>query len=251
MKTVIKSLSIVSLLVLLGCDATQPKPTCRSQQSRYGARYTVKGTPMGACEGKVLTGELLHLAFFRPKPDDANRTLSMGIEADSVVKAVAAAKMAMTPVMGQEFSQGRFQTYEPDDNDVCHTGEISEASITAGMTQLGYKWSNLQMLVKPLANATHFGADLTRKDGACTVEYSVSAAYPALYCGTGTKTEMNEMGMMVTVPDPTTGPPDHNKCKAVMGNGINPEFDLECDASADGKTGTHLCVPKKAFPSLK
>ena len=243
--------ALVSLLALVGCDATQPRPLCRAQQSKYAARYTVTGTPSAGCEGKVLTGEILNLQYYRPKQNEPNGTPSVAIEADSVFQAVQAAAKMMMATQGQEFSQGPFDGYEPAADDICRAAQLSETNITAGPTQLGYKWSNLQMLVKPLANSTHFGADLVRRDGACTVPYKVSAAYPAVYCGTGTKTVMNEMGMMVTEPDPTTGRPDPKLCEAVTGNGINPDFDLVCDASADGMSGTHLCVPRNDFPSLR
>ena len=79
----------------------------------------------------------------------------------------------------------------------------------------------------------------------------MSAVYPVVYCGTGTKQEMARTGKTHKVPDPTTGKPDNKLCDPVTGNNVHPDLALTCDASADGMTGSHLCVAAQAFPSLK
>jgi hypothetical protein len=248
-KALVVSMSSLLLAALASCDATQPRPRCRAQQSQYAARYTVVGTPGPACAGKVLTGEVLNLAYYRPK--DIEKAYSLGIEPESVRHAMEQAEHMMMNHAGVSFSQGSFTTPEPDESDMCKAPTLSDTEVTVGTTRIAYKWSNLTMLVRPLSNAIHFGADLTRQEGDCTVTYKVAAVYPSVGCGSGTKTETDEHGMTVTVPDYSTGKPDPSRCEPVTGSGISPDFALTCDASPDGTSGSHLCVPAGPFPSLK
>ena len=200
--TVFSAASVLVAVAVSGCDATQPRPKCRAQGSEYGASYTMQGSPMGSCTGKLLTGEILHLQYYRAAPNDPLPAASVAIEPDSVAKAMAA---AMNPAgAGVEYSMGKYSTVEPDDNDICQAPLMSETSITTPMARLSYLWSNIRMLVKPTSNAIHFGADLIRKDGDCTVSYKVSAINPAHHCGDG----MNAQGEH----DPTTGRPDNANC---------------------------------------
>jgi hypothetical protein len=248
--------SLLGIVALGSCSAVQPKPQCKAQPAEYSARYFMQGTPAGMCEGKVLKGEVLHLQYYRSKLDDPNGTPSLAIEPASVLDALDGDKEHT----GVEFSQGRYTAVEPDDNDQCLAPKLSDTSITAGDTKLTYTWSNVRMIVTPLHNASVFGADLVRKDGDCTVTYKVSAVYPAVFCGTATKVVtgddgkpvIDEMTMMPKIePDPEHGVPDPMLCGAIEGNQISPDMVLECDASSDGMMGTHLCLPKTEFPSLK
>ncbi len=232
--------ALLSLAALAagGCDATQPRPLCRAQSAQYAARYTVQGTPQGACDGKVLTGEILNLQYYRSPPGDAAGTASLAIEPESVFQAVKAGMAT-----GMEYSIGRYTAVEPDAANLCKAPTLSETSITMGTTAISYKWSNMEMMVMATSNAIHFGGDLVRKEGDCTVNYKVSAVYPALHCGDG----VDQMGM----PDPTTGKPNPAACEPVTGSGLSPDLAYACDASADGTSGTRLCVPAKAFPAFK
>ena len=256
-RSTIGSSCIVAALALaplaLGCDAVQPRPSCRAQMQRYVATYTVTGSPRGNCAGKIPTAELVNMQFYRTKANDPSVAPSLGIEAQVVFEAATAAQKEMPPVQvnGTLYSQGDFAGYEPDENDRCKAATLSEAMVTIGMKKWGFKWSNVEFIAKPTMNSIHFGADLTRTEDDCSVDLKVSAFYPPVYCGTGTKQVPDGKGGMMTVPDPTTGPPDNKKCDPVPGNGIHPDLALTCDASADGLTGSHLCVAAKAFPSLK
>jgi hypothetical protein len=223
---------------LVSCEATQPKPFCRVRQDAYAARYMMQSM-QGACTGKVLAGEIIHLQYYRTAPSDPNGGTSIAIEAESVAEAVRGTAGAT----GMEYSIGKFTTVNPGDDDLCLAPVLSETSIVAGTTRLGYAWTNIQMKVTPDSNAIHFGADLVRKDGDCTVTYKVSAVNPALHCGDG----VDQMGQ----PDPSTGKPVVTACEAVQGSGLSPELQYECDATPDGAGGTHLCLPAKAFPSRK
>jgi hypothetical protein len=256
-KALLVSMSCLALAAIAGCDATQPRPRCRAQQAEYAARYTVVGTPGAACAGKVLTAEVLNLAYYRPK--DIEKAYSLAIEPVSVRDAMSEAEHEMKPHTGVTFSQGSFTTPEPDDTDLCKAPTMSDTDVTVAGTHISYKWSNLTMLVRPLSNAIHFGADLTRVEGDCTVTYKVAAVYPSVGCGSATKPvldddgkqKVDDMGKPLFEPDYTRGKPDPTRCEPVTGSGISPDFTLTCDASADGTSGSHLCVPSKPFPSLK
>jgi hypothetical protein len=238
-------------LLALSCDAVQPRPPCRAQMQRYAAKYTMVGQPRGNCAGKIPSAELVAMQYYRTKPDDNSVAPSLAIEAASVYDAITEAKEMMTAVTGTEYAMGSFVGYEPDANDICKAPTLSESVVTIGPKKWGYKWSNVEFITKPLMNSIHFGADLTRTEDDCTVDVKVSAIYPAIYCGTGKKMEMGEDGKPVEVDDPTTGPPNPELCDPVPGNNVHPDLALICDASADGKTGSHLCVAAKPFPSLK
>jgi hypothetical protein len=235
----------------LSCDAVQPRPPCRAQMQKYAAKYTMVGSPRGNCAGKIPSAELVNMQYYRAKPDDPSVAPSLAIEPQAVFDAVTEAKeMMMTPV-GTEYAIGSFSAYEPDANDICKADTLTESKVTIGPKSWGYKWSNVQFITKPLMNSIHFGADLTRTEDDCSVDLKVSAIYPAIYCGTGKKMEMGEDGKEHEVDDPTTGPPDNKLCDPVPGNNVHPDLALTCDASADGLSGSHLCVAAKAFPSLR
>ncbi len=230
--------TLALLLAAAGCDAVQPKPSCRAQAAEYAARYEVDASkPMtGACAGKVLKAETLHMQAYAAAPDDAKKTPSLAIEPESVV---AALEEAMNPMnAGQEYSIGKFDESLPDDSNICKVASMAKnASITAGGNKLTYTWSNVQMYVTPLSNGIHFGADLARQDGDCTVNYKVVAIYPANHCGDG-KDAMGE-------PDPTTGKPDQDACDPVPGSNLSPDFDYTCESSS------LLCLVKGNFPAFK
>jgi hypothetical protein len=237
-RTIETSLLALAMLALAGCDATQPAPLCRAQTAQYGARYIVEGTPQGACTGKVLTGELLNLQYYRAPLEEAAGTTSVAIEPQSVADAVKAG------ATGTEYSIGRYTANQPDGENLCRAPTLSQTSIMVGANPISYQWSNVQMMVTPVSNNIHFGADLVRRDGDCTVTYKVSAVYPAKYCGDG----RDQMGM----PDPTTGKADPTACDAtILGSGLSPDLAYQCDVTADGASGTRLCLPAKAFPAYK
>ena len=231
------------ILASAGCEATQPRPLCRAQANTYAARYTMQGTPQGACEGKILTGEVLHLQLYRAPIADEGGTASVAIQAQSVIDALAGTMSLISAPT--EYSLGKYSTVEPDPENLCKVPTLTETSVTAGTARLSYAWSNVRMLVTPASNAIHFGADLVRKDGDCTVSYQVSAAYPTVPCGDG----LDSMGH----PDPTVGKPNPAICdtERTKDKGLSPALSWACDASADGTSGTHLCLPNKPFPAFK
>jgi hypothetical protein len=267
------SWSVVALLAAGSCNAVQPKPLCKVQPADYAAKYVMTGS-QGMCDDKLLTGELLHLQYYRTSYD-SSAPASVGIEPDSIHAAVSEGEEAKVIVKAdKEFSLGQYATVEPGDDNLCVASTMSETVVavaeipgdpaamppteTIAARDLRYKWSNLKMMVTPLSNAVYFGADLVRKDGDCIVNYKVSAVSPAKPCGDGVKEKTDEHGMpvkdaqgnVVTEPDPTTGKPDPKACEAVQGSGLNPYIDYLCDASPDGMHGSHLCVPKGDFPAL-
>jgi len=248
--------SAVSLLFLGSCETVQPKPTCKVRSEDYAARYDLKEMT-GMCDGKILTGEILHLGFYRDAKDYAEGLPSVAIESASVADLAADAD----PHTDAEYALGKFTTVRTNDADICKAPMLSEHTFTKDMASLGYKWSNFQIIVKAESNAQHFGADLVRTDGDCRATYKVTASSPAVFCGDGMKDKIGDDGMPVKDPmtgvveqeaDPTTGKPVAERCltRPTDDLGLSPDLVWFCDASADGMTGTHLCLPKFDFPAL-
>jgi hypothetical protein len=234
----IVSLAALSLFGLLSCEATQPAPICRAQQSAYAARYLEPQVVSGTCTGKMLSGEILHLQYYRGQ--DPEEATSIAIEPQSVADAI---KVAMNPPnAGTEYSLGKYTTFHPDANGICRVeGMTVNAKITAGSASIGYIWTNIEMLVTPTTNAIHFGAQLERTDGDCVVRYKVVAMNPAKGCGDG-KDAMGE-------DDPMTGNPVQAACNSMPGSGLSPRFSYECLKLGAGGAGPPMCVAKKTFPS--
>jgi hypothetical protein len=231
MQNLLKTVTTLSLavLALAGCTPVQPRPECKAQPDKYVAKY-FKGATTGMCDGKELTGEVLHLNYYRPTPSDPNQATSIGIEPDLVLAGLDAEPATPRPM--PEGSIGRYNSAEPDDANLCIAKTLSDLNVTVGGTALGYKWSNLNMTVEPLSNAVHFGADLVRKDGDCTINYKVSAVFPVVSCGDDPK-------------DPTMGKPSADLCISTQDNSLPPQIAYECDPVQ------LLCVPANMFPSLK
>jgi hypothetical protein len=202
------TVTLSTLLALGGCTAVQPKPSCKAQSADYAAKYTVvsKSDPMCG----ELSAEILHVQYYRTKPDATNNLPSIAIEPATLADSLGAAHHAaerdpavMVDVMtGSEFSLAKYTTVEPDDNDICSApkfAQVANATVAAipedkmacppedaiEPTTLAYKWSNLKMMVNPGSNAVYFGADLERTEGDCVVTYKVTAVNPAVGCGDG------------------------------------------------------------------
>jgi hypothetical protein len=274
------TLTLIASAALFGCGkATQPKPSCRTQQNVYAAHFLSPQVVEGTCDGKMLVGEVMHLAFYRSAPQGG--IPKAGIEPASVADAVHAAESATPPVavelMGEdakEYSLGKFKDAYPDDNDICEVPTFEKfTGVKIAMippdpmvpmdtghpaVELQYKWSKMRFITQPLSNAIHFGADLERKDGDCVIKYKVSAIYPVIHCGNGTKPKVDEMGNPVVVngepvlePNPEDGEPDDANCKPSIkgdksgkGSGLSPDYSYACLPKP------HLfCAPTKAFPA--
>jgi hypothetical protein len=243
-----------SALAAMSCDAVQPTPACRVRPSKYAARFDLQGKTSGMCDGKVPTAEIINLNYFRDSKDYAEGAPSVGIVSDTIPEAVG----EKTDV-GMEYSLGQFSTPRPGDDDMCKAPTLSETKVKTDMADLTYKWSNFRVLVTPLSAAIYFGADLEKKDGDCTATYKVSAIYPVVHCGDATKPDLDddgnpkkdEMGNVIMVPDPEHGKPNEEACKPVQGSGLSPDLEYKCDATPDGMSGTHACIPVQDFPNFK
>jgi hypothetical protein len=263
-----KSLSLVALLAATSCGkATQPKPQCKAQQEEYAARYfEVAGSRSAMCtDDDILAGEVLFLQYYR---SDLAGIPKLAIEPSSFADAIAAGQEHQVDVKAEpEYSIGTFKDVFPDDKDICAAPKLADSTLEVAAippdptmpddkgspaVSLKYTWANVQILTKPLSNAVHFGADLERTTGACTVKYKVSAIYPVIHCGDGMKPVLDDMGKPTGMmePDPESGNPDPTACEpsevgADHGSGLSPELVYECEAS------TLLCLPKKKFPAFK
>jgi len=172
--------------------------------------------------------------------------------------------------MPHEYSLGSFKSAEPDDNDICTAAKLDDAGVSISLipgdpthmpepipdtpaTTYKYTWSNVKFITQPLSNAIHFGADLERTVGECTIKYKVSGINPVIQCGNKEVPKIGEDGKEVpgeTMIDPSMGDPDQTVCApskvgAAEGSGLSPDYTYEC------VPGILMCLPKKVFPSRK
>jgi hypothetical protein len=242
------SFSLLVLATFTSCDAVQPPPYCKSQRNEYAARY-FDPKPMGNCDGKVLEGEIFHVNDYPANRQNPSDLPKIGIEPDVVYHAVEEGAAAEKPHEGQEYALGKYTALQADANDICTAPTLSDTDVTipeipanptamppvAGSPERKYvyKWKNFKMLVKPTSNAVHWGAELTRTEGECTVSYKVAAVWPAKWCGR----EADDEG------EHTKGEPDQAACEPEQGSGLNPDLKYECSKEL-------RCVPASTFPSL-
>jgi hypothetical protein len=280
------SFTLIAAMALLGCGkATQPKPACRAQNAEYAAAYLEAQEMGGTCTDKVLTGEVVHMTYYRMNA--AGGIPKLAIEPGSIADAVGEIdhwnehhEMMQLEVTHEpeEFSLGSFKAAEPDEADICLAATLSEAGIStpeipadmAMMSEavpaatLKYKWSNVRFLTQPLSNAIHFGADLVRTDGDCVVKYKVSGINPVIHCGDGKQmvdTEEIDPATMMPVIDPATGKtkqievddPESGKPKEELCDpsevGAPEGSGLSPDFDYTCDEHTLLCLPNKAFPA--
>jgi hypothetical protein len=273
------SFVLIASATLFSCGkATQPKPVCRAQQAEYAARYFDPEMSGTCTPDDIMDGEVLHMAYYRTTP--AGGIPKLAIEPASIADHVGevehwnegheAMQIEITHSGDGEFSLGSFKDSQPDDNDICTAATLSEAGVTIPEipadamamppttaipgASYKYKWSNVKFITQPLSNAIHFGADLERTSGACTVKYKVSGINPVIHCGNGTKPKEDEHGMVLpgteTMPDPESGDPDPAACKPSgigepEGSGLSPDYTYECVPHI------LMCLPAKKFPSRK
>jgi hypothetical protein len=280
------SLSLATVLAFGGCKAVQPVPQCKAQSSDYAAKYTNPKLVSGdAATCKAITGEVLHVQYYRTLPDDPNPLPSIGIEPAAVGDVLGAADdrnskdEAMPDVAHvetrKEFSVARYTDINPDDKDICSAPTFKgETAIDVAMIppapdncpaepdpidpiKLSYEWSALKMMVTPLSNAVYFGAKLKRTEGDCVFTYDVTAVNPVVGCGTAkTKVveenkagmcvpKLDDMGMQVEEDDAFSGDQDPEKCNPKI-QGAGLNTDLTYSCDKD----TYLCLPEQNFPEL-
>lgn len=231
-----------ALLLVAGSSCKQPTMNCTTAHLYYAAKYELtKGDPNSPCaqqKGDILgmqtyfaTGGINGTAKF-DEPTAAIRPQYAGlliVEAQEYPVDVP----GFTGEKGVEHwpnAVGDFESGFPDGEDLCHVPELGPASFTRPelpaiaddpMTpdvdesvaatppiSVSYEWTDARWLTTPDAQGTQFEADLKFTQDDCTAEFHVVAVSPAVHC--------------VTDED----------CTAA-GNGINPDFAVECDNSID------------------
>jgi hypothetical protein len=263
-------MTLVALFLAAGCGkATQPKPQCKAQQEEYAAKYIPDGfdpaaPPDGCTADDVLAGEVLNLQYYRA---DLNGAPKLAIEPASIADAIAVGEEHKVDVKPEpEFSIGAFKDVFPDDHDICLAPKLDATSLHVDAippdpampddkgtpaVDLTYKWANVKVLTKPLSNAVHFGAELERTTGTCTLKYKVSAVYPVIFCGDKEKPVLDEMGKETGEMEPdfeNSKPLDPKEACAPSeaghseGSGL-PDLKYECPEKV------LLCVPSVPFPA--
>lgn len=235
--------SILSTVVMLGlagglsaCDVEQPDPGCIVQDATAGnwwAKFDAVDAPQGTCQDfEPLVGDELGIwKFADPVANTATlviRPLSLAAlgQFDTDSSAAGFDKLQAT---------GKLAT-EKDADQFCAADEFNMAGVDATQgdfaeapQSITYQFSKVRVYSNPGAPGTQMTGELTYTNNGCTAHYVMRAIWPATVC------------------DPTLDPNDaaNGPLACGAGSGINPDFDVTCDAE------TEYCTPAKAIPSFK
>jgi len=254
----------------LGCEQPLPRcDVAQSLETggNFAARYTLKeGSATGTGDCDQLVGETLYFgSFYKRNGDDTPnyRKVSVGIQPESTLGPLENAQGAMvTPNPADKpYAYGGFEDSEPNNDGFCEVRELSPARVRLPdapawempnpedemappimnaeqpAIDLKYEFSNVQVYMTVGSPGRQLTAELTysrrvpAEDIDCTAKYTISALFPATYCG------LDEMGAPV-------GTKKEND-QACQDNPIFADDAVECDQDL------HLCVLTKAVPSFR
>lgn len=279
MRIQLRVLATGALVVVVGGSCTQPTMNCTTAHLYYAAKYELtsgdKNSPCAQQKGDILgmqtyfaTGGINGTAKFS-EPSAAIRPQYAGlliVEAQEYPVDVP----GFTGEKGVEHwpnALGDFESGTPDGEDLCHveelvsaferpelpaytvpddpeTMDVDETKMVPATpaTSVRYEWTNTRWLNTPDAQGTQFESDLKFTQDGCTAEFHVTAVSPNVACVTD------------------------DDCN-LRGNGINPDFAVECDNSIndplnpdvvddpmtaeDETTDFGLCVLARPIPSYK
>jgi hypothetical protein len=263
-----------SLLCALGLACDQPKPKCTSAHGNFAATYTLVSGD-GACA--ELTSGVLNVQSYNDQTSESDKRLdpnkpTLAIQAQEATDILSTGRESD----GKPYAFGAFDGSEPNGKGVCTVSSLSKAVLQAPATDevpemmvdecttepampaqpavdIGYKWSNVRVVVTPDAIGTKLEADLTYTVDGCSAKYKVAAVWPAIECGspveggnepddsppaddedddagTDPATDPGDAGCPVVVPEPP--PPeleaDDDICET---QGAIPDLALSCDPS--------------------
>jgi hypothetical protein len=234
--------NILSTLVLLGaaaalsaCDSEQPTPGCIVQDSSpftWFAKYDLVEGPVDgagvacAASKQAPAGEALGIwKFLDVKTGKSSLTIRpTGLAAQG--------KFDPSNAYGDLQGTGSL-TSDVDANEFCTATDFSLAKVNASTaatpTTISYQFSNVRVYSAPSAPGTQMTGELTYTKDGCVSKYVLRALWPNTAC------------------DPTldASDPENAVDTCGEGSGLNPDFDVVCDAP------TKHCVAAKPIPSFK
>jgi hypothetical protein len=251
-----------------GCGFSQPTAGCIVQDGEWMAKYTLK-TPEHA--GRMcgsLAGEDIGVYKFsefnkrgttiltlRPRGAAALTTYRYEVvkldasgnpeydpKGEVVLEKVAVSRMG-TKADGSSYVPADATAIgpladEPDEDFFCGTSSFSKEAamgsvevrhlrtdaLLAEPDEVTYSFKQVKVYAHPSAPGTQLSGSFSYTRGGCTAEYEMVAMWPAVPC------------------DPDSDEPADN---CGEGSGINPDFDVVCDAAL------RACVPARPIPSLE
>jgi hypothetical protein len=189
-------------LFALACD--QPKPKCTAAHGPFAATFTLVSGE-GACA--ELSSGVLNVQSYNDQTSKSDKRLdpnkpTLAIQAQEVTDVLSTGR----ETDGKPFAFGAFDDSEPDGDGICTVSTLSKAVLTAAATDevpemmidecttepvmpaqpaidVSYKWSNVRVVVTPVAIGTKLEADLQYTVDGCTAKYKVAAVWPVVECG--------------------------------------------------------------------
>lgn len=255
-------------VLLVGCD--QPKVRCVTTAGGYGyaMRYAVKSSS-GTCAEQP--GDVAGLKSYNPSqsnpqdgPDIDKLNLAMQPSYLGYYAQVANDFGVVDPDPNHKwYAFGGFAAVEPDGSDFCsvpsmvaaeqNIPEVAYDDDGDGLfdgpddyyqppISLKYAFSNVQIYTTAAAPGTQFTADLSLTEDGCTVDYSVLAMWPNIYCqklDVFVDPDTGESYVDYVYDDQGNPVPDDSLCDDVpdpqvgipFGSGINTAFKATCDPS--------------------
>ncbi|RKG53410.1 hypothetical protein D7X30_31065 [Corallococcus sp. AB011P] len=233
-KSILSTLVTVALAgSVTACDIEQPDPGCIVQDASFAnwwAKFDAVDAPTGTCtDFEPLLGDELGVWKFA---DPVANTAKLVIRPLSLA---ALGQFDLTNTFDSLQATGKLSTGK-DADQFCTadtfttaTVNVDQGDFAAAPQAITYQFDNVKVYSNTRAPGTQMTGELTYTNNGCTAHYVVRAVWPATNC------------------DPTLDPNDEANFTSTCGpgSGINPDFDLVCDAE------TEYCTPAKAIPSFK
>jgi hypothetical protein len=264
-------LALGTVLVVSSCD--QPPVLCTCGRGDFAAVYTfVSGTDCG------IRSEILGMNAYNPEKDGPNTgtmadwwqggSVAIGSERIGWLSDRGAESMVSDPNPAHKlYVVGNVPTWPT--NDFCAVPQMKTPDAEIDMpaipavpdnpmtmddeskppveaTHYVYKWTNVELLVRPDAIGTQMRGDLDYTRNDCTGKYRMKAVYPARNCESRT----------------TPGQPDRELCnpssqpdKGIFeGSGISPDFPVDCvefDPGTPSGPKRFFCMLTKDVPAFR
>ncbi|MBJ6760975.1 hypothetical protein JGU66_09380 [Myxococcaceae bacterium JPH2] len=235
--------NILSTVVMLGigmavsaCDSDQPTPGCVVQDSAsapWFGKYDLVEGPVPVEAGVTCTA-----ASQAPAGEDLGVWKFYDVSTNKAALTIRPRGLAS---LGSKDPNNKYSdlqgtggiTNDVDANQFCNATDFNLAKVNAvdgaSTTAISYQFSNVRVYSAPSAPGTQLTGELTYIKNGCKSTYVVRAIWPSTPC------------------DPTADASDPANAIDTCGegSGVNPDFDVVCDATVK------KCVAAKAIPSFK
>lgn len=226
-------MAISALVLLAGCENTQPKMNCNLAHGSYAVTYTRTSAPAAETSRCARTSDVIGVQKYT---DNEGKGRVYLIPLDIGTNNFGFEGYA--PIGGAGMAVGLMNSVKPNDNDVCAIDSFEVPSTTEYNGTLKYTFSAMEYLVRPDAPGTIGKFHVKIEDTGCVAEYDGVMVFPVVTCG-----------------DPDGTPNDAHCAEAdhnYSGLALNPAFDVKCakDKSMTFLAENYYDEPGGAYANL-